>query len=252
VDPCTLPRLPTNLSLPLPDPRSPRAPSAPLPPPPRIALEVLRDRTSTASLTGGFLDLLRLDLVARYPGGETSAPFAYDMVTRKALDAAVIAAHFTRGGARHVFLRTALRPPLAMRASRSVPGVDPRGPASPGMDPGVWELPAGLIEPGEAPVAAAARELEEELGFRVPASALQPMGGWTLPAPGMVAEVQYFFHVEVDPDAARGAPTEDGSALERGASILSLPVTDALEHCRRGLIPDAKTELGLRRLLELA
>ncbi len=30
----------------------------------------------------------------------------------------------------------------------------------------LWELPAGALEPGEAPEAAAGRELEEETGYR--------------------------------------------------------------------------------------
>jgi ADP-ribose pyrophosphatase len=65
----------------------------------------------------------------------------------------------------------------------------------------------------------------------------------------MIGERHVFFVVEVTP-AARTLPTEDGSALERAAEIVSLPVEDALEHCRRGAIRDAKTELALRRLLE--
>jgi len=32
------------------------------------------------------------------------------------------------------------------------------------LGPGLWGLPAGKIEPGETPAAAAARELEEEIG----------------------------------------------------------------------------------------
>ncbi len=185
------------------------------------------------------MNLQRLDMVAVYPSGAASKAFPYDMVVRAALDAVVIAAHFVRDGARHVFLRSAVRPPLAVRA---VP---------PALDPGLWELPAGLVEPGEEPAAAAARELEEELGFRVPVAQLLPLGPWTLPTPAVIAERHLFFHVLVDPDAPRGAPTEDGSALERGAAILSMPVREALDHCRRGAVPDAKTELGLRRLDEM-
>jgi ADP-ribose pyrophosphatase len=209
----------------------------PLPAPPRIALSVVRDRTATASATGGFVDLMRVDLVARYPGGEESRPFAYDLVTRRSLDAVVIAAHFDEGGSRHVFLRSAVRPPLALR------------PIPPAHDGSLWELPAGLIEAGEDPEAAAARELEEELGIAAGAKAFQPLGGWAFPAPGFIAEQHFFFHVEVDP-RTRLVPTEDGSALERGASIVAVAVKDALEHCRRGTIRDAKTELALHRLAE--
>jgi ADP-ribose pyrophosphatase len=149
-----------------------------------------------------------------------------------------MAAHYVEGGVRLVYLRSSIRPPCALR------------PVPPLHDGALWELPAGLVEPGEDPAACAARELAEELGFVVPPSAMQPLGPWTFPAPGIIGERHLYFHVPVDPQT-RTTPTEDGSALERAASIIALPVRDAIEHCRRGAIPDAKTELALRRLAEL-
>jgi ADP-ribose pyrophosphatase len=184
------------------------------------------------------MELRRLELAARYPDGTVSAPFLYDMTTRACIDAVVIAAHFERQGRLHVYLRSAIRPPCTLRA---VP------PAHDGL---LWELPAGLIEPGEDPAACAARELGEELGFDVDPGALVPLGPWTFPAPGIIAERHLYYRVAVDP-ATRGTPTEDGSALERAAEILAVPLSDALEHCRSGAIRDAKTELALRRLAEV-
>ena len=198
----------------------------------------MRDRTVGASATGGFLDLRRVDLVVRYPDGGQSAPFAYDLAVRRALDAVVIAAHFTQDGVRHVYLRSAVRPPLALR------------PIPPSHDGALWELPAGLVEDGEEPAQTAARELLEELGFAATPEDFRELGPWTFPAPGIIGERHLFFHVRVAP-ADRSTPTEDGSALERHASVLAVPVSDALADCRAGSIRDAKTELALRRLAEV-
>jgi ADP-ribose pyrophosphatase len=136
-----------------------------------------------------------------------------------------------------VFLRSAIRPALAIR---SIP---------PAHDGALWEVPAGLIEPDEAPADAASRELAEELGFDVDPAAMLALGPWAFPAPGIIAEMHYFFHVEVDP-LLRHPPLEDGSVLEKDALIVDLPLSEALRHCRDGIIRDAKTELALRRLAE--
>jgi ADP-ribose pyrophosphatase len=209
----------------------------PLPSLPAIRIVVSRDRTAQSQATGGFLNVHRLELIAAYPDGTESGPFSYDVAAREALDAVVIAAHFVTRGVRHVYLRSAARPPCALR------------PVPPAHDGELWELPAGLVEPGEDPVDTASRELAEELGFHASSSDMRALGDWTFPAPGIIGERHLFFAVEVD-SGARSIPTEDGSALERGAAIVALPVADAIEHCRRGAIRDAKTELGLRRLLE--
>jgi 8-oxo-dGTP pyrophosphatase MutT (NUDIX family) len=39
-----------------------------------------------------------------------------------------------------------------------------------------WDIPKGLAEPGESLVAAAVRELDEEIGLAVPESELRPFG----------------------------------------------------------------------------
>jgi ADP-ribose pyrophosphatase len=210
----------------------------PLPAPPTIRIVVAHDRTDESRATGGFLDVRRLDLVARYPDGTESPPFAYDIAQRAALDAVVIAAHYIADGVRWVFLRSAIRPPCALRA------ILPR------HDGALWELPAGLVEPGEEPATTAARELGEELGFLARHGDMQALGHWTFPAPGMIGERHIFYAVEVDA-RARAAPAGDGSALERAAAIIALPVADAIEYCRLGAIRDAKTELALRRLAEI-
>lgn len=41
-----------------------------------------------------------------------------------------------------------------------------------------WEMPAGRVEPGEAPIVAAAREVEEETGWRP--GPLRPLASWNV------------------------------------------------------------------------
>jgi ADP-ribose pyrophosphatase len=186
---------------------------------------------------GGFLSVRRLQLVAVQDGAR-SASFSYDVVDRRALDAAIMVAHCRVEGRVCVYLRSSLRPPLGLRRDGASPAVV------------LWEVPAGLIEPDESPRAAAARELAEELGFHVGEASMLDLGPPAFPAPALIGEAHHYFHVEVDP-TARKEPAGDGSPVEAGAIIVSIPLEEALAACARGEVRDAKTELSLRRLAEL-
>jgi ADP-ribose pyrophosphatase len=226
-----------------------RVPAMPLPPLPRILLLQEAERRSPEEAESAFLRVGHNILRARFPDGEESEPFTYDIVHRERLDAVVMAAHFKDDrGRRMVYLRSALRPPVAFRPREAwpIPERDDLG--------GLWELPAGLVERDErSPEGlrrSAARELHEELGFEVDPSDLEPLGPSSFPAPGMIGERHFFFHVAVDP-ARRVDPPEDGSVLERKAAIAAIPLDEALALARTGAIEDEKTELGLRRLAEI-
>ena len=72
----------------------------------------------------------------------------------------------------------------------------------------IWEIPAGILKPGEAPHACAARELREEVGLT--AAELTPLGS-VLTAPGFCDER---IHLFLAPPAVAGAP---GARCRRGA-----------------------------------
>ncbi len=220
--------------------------SMPLPPLPETELELVEDLSPTAP--PGFLTLRRRRLRVRHSDHTGSAVFTYDNVDRRALDAVVIAPHFTRAGECWTYLRSALRPATYLRPPEQRPLLE-----KPTLGQ-LWELPAGLVEADEYSAEGlkrcAARELEEELGFDIGREHFRPLGPSTFPCPGIIGERHHFFHVAVVPHQ-RATPSEDGSVLEQGALIVALALREALALVRAGHIEDAKSELALRRLAEL-
>ncbi|MBR2357749.1 MAG: NUDIX hydrolase [Lentisphaeria bacterium] len=59
----------------------------------------------------------------------------------------------------------------------------------------VWETPAGLIDPGEDPAAAALRELKEETGFSGKITGILP---FSFSSSGLSGESVYMAFVEID------------------------------------------------------
>ena len=85
---------------------------------PRVAIEIVADRTATSRADEGFLRVRRLSLRNRYDDGSHSAPYAYDCVERTAMDAVVIVLHTDDG---RVCLRSSIRPPVALRTGYALP-----------------------------------------------------------------------------------------------------------------------------------
>ena len=98
------------------------------------------------------------------------------------------------------------------------------------------ELPAGKLDPGEAPEAGAARELEEETGYR--AGTLRAITGF-YPAPGSMTEWMTLF-VASDLRLARAHRDED-ELIE----LKRMTLEQALARADNGKIKDAKSLVGL-------
>lgn len=211
-------------------------------------IEIVDDRSSSVPSDGGFLKVRRLQLRARYDDGTASEEFAYDVVDRKALDAVVMALFATRDEAPAdplVCVRSALRPPLALRRLRALVVPDPR------PDVELWELPAGLIEEHEKGLAGvracAARETHEETGFELPENAFETLGVPIYLTPGMCGEKVHVVCARVADPHAKVHAKEDG-VLEARAAVEWWPLSVCLARAAEGVIEDAKTELALHRL----
>ena len=108
------------------------------------------------------------------------------------------------------------------------------------VDRYLWELPAGSLEPGEDPAAAAVRECEEEIGL-VPARVERLHAFY--PTPGFCDELMLFYRC-----TGLGPPPAD-SAVQKDEDEDIEPRTFTLDEVRRliaaGEIVDLKTVAGL-------
>lgn len=100
----------------------------------------------------------------------------------------------------------------------------------------LWEIPAGKLDPGESPRECAARELEEETGYR--AGHLEEVVPFYT-SPGFCDEVLYLFFAQ-DLAAGQDTPEEDELIETRRVRRAELD-----EMMARGEIRDGKTILGL-------
>jgi ADP-ribose pyrophosphatase len=111
------------------------------------------------------------------------------------------------------------------------------------VDRMLWEIPAGSVDEGEAPEAAAARECEEETGL-VPGRVERIRGLY--PTPGFCDEELIFFKVT----GLRPAPPDSPNRPDEDEDIesMAVPVDVARQMVVRGEIVDLKTAYGLTLL----
>lgn len=105
-----------------------------------------------------------------------------------------------------------------------------------GAGAALFEIPAGLLEAGEQPEACAARELQEEVGYRP--IVLTRLGGYYT-APGYTTEYIHLFL------AAGLVPSELASDPDEFIEVVRMPLARALEMVDAGEIIDGKTQIGL-------
>lgn len=101
----------------------------------------------------------------------------------------------------------------------------------------IYEIPAGKLSPGEDPLHCAARELEEEVGYR--AASFELLSS-IFTAPGFADEV---IHVYKATGLIQGRQQLDHDEV---LEIVEMPLTAAIERIADGTIRDGKTIVGLQ------
>lgn len=101
----------------------------------------------------------------------------------------------------------------------------------------IYEIPAGKLSPGEDPLHCAARELEEEVGYR--ASSFELLSS-IFTAPGFADEV---IHVYKATGLMKGRQQLDRDEV---LEIVEMPLHQAIIRIQDGTIRDGKTIVGLQ------
>jgi ADP-ribose pyrophosphatase len=109
------------------------------------------------------------------------------------------------------------------------------------LDRWIWELPAGSLDEGEDPAAAAARECEEEIGL-VPEQ-VEFAGAW-YPTPGFCTEVMNYYRLGgLHAPGPNDPPAHKDDDEDIRVRVFTLD--EARDMVRRGDIIDLKTAWGL-------
>jgi ADP-ribose pyrophosphatase len=209
-------------------------------------IEILEDFSATARCDEGFLRVRRLRCQNRRADGTASKVYRVDVVDRPRLDAVAVVIYRRGASGLEVLTRMNLRPAAYFRRGKEMTVPDEATYLQ------VEEIVAGLLEPedkGETGLRhRAVEEVREEAGFQVKPEEIQLLGAGLFVAPGILSEKVFPTAVDVT-GKEPGVPEGDGSPLEEGTRLQWRPIRELLAMCRRGEVPDAKTELAVLRLL---
>jgi 8-oxo-dGTP pyrophosphatase MutT (NUDIX family) len=104
----------------------------------------------------------------------------------------------------------------------------------------VWELPGGYVDPDEDPAVTAAREVEEETGWRPldvePLGSLQPMVG--------SADAENLLYV-----ARRSEYVGEPTDINEAERVAWIPLNSVRERIAKGEIVGAASQVGLLHVL---
>ncbi|NPB00715.1 MAG: NUDIX hydrolase [Crenarchaeota archaeon] len=114
----------------------------------------------------------------------------------------------------------------------------------PALDKHIYELPAGILKPGESVEECAKRELLEETGYE--AKKVEHLLSF-YPSPGYTNEM---IHIVIMKDLVkREKPQAEMSPEEKYMEVREVDIGEALEMIKRGEITDGKTIIGIMSYL---
>lgn len=102
------------------------------------------------------------------------------------------------------------------------------------------EIPAGMVDPGERPLACAHRELREETGYQ--AGKMEEFGGF-YSSPGYSTEYLYLYL------ATELEPVPEAPDADEIIDVVRVPLAGIPQMIASGEICDAKTLVGLLRVI---
>jgi ADP-ribose pyrophosphatase len=215
---------------------------------PVTELEVVEDFTSTGRCDEGYLHVRRLRVRNRRADGTHSPAYRVDVIDRPQLDAVAVVVWRRRDDHVELLTRQNLRPAAFLRKGKVPPMADPRSYLY------CEEIVAGLLEESdrgeEGLKHRAVTEVLEEAGYRVSPEAVTLLGAPFFVAPGIISEKIFLTAVEVTGIQAT-LPGGDGSPLEEGGAVRWRTSAQLRAAIASGEVQDAKTEIGLNRLLAL-
>jgi ADP-ribose pyrophosphatase len=195
-----------------------------------------------------FLALRTVNTALEGEDGAVTAEGTWDFVERPSGPDAVVVVCYRRGPrGTEVLLRSGVRVPISLGRTAASHGAG-RHPIQ-----FIEELVAGLVEPDETTDEhrreRARAELLEEAGIELPPSAVEPLGGPLWLAPGLCAELEYYFCADAT-DAPSVHAAGDGSPFEALGRIAWYPLDEAIARVCEGQAGhgDLRAEVGLRRL----
>jgi len=213
-----------------------------------VDYQILTDTKETGKER--FASLRQLQIKPIFSDGTQGEQHPCAVLMRHGIDAVMIVPYVLKNPIETslVLLRHGQRPAVWLRRHMDLPIQEPDAPAR------LCELVAGIREwhehGMEGLLSRACIELKEEVGLHVNPQDLVPLGPGFLPSPGLFPEKIFPFCIELSQDTLQQAnPLGDGGVQEMGASIEIMTLKDAILQIDQGIIIDAKTELGLLRLM---